>query len=128
MMANPFEKKSAAFWADGMECAEAGYFNPAAHSLYYSVLQAVYGFAEAQDLLPKYRADEEGNENSKHKVVRQIVNDYNRGAKGKFVRALNRLRIARVKADYNPEDVTGPDLVPCLDDAEKLRQFFINFT
>ena len=21
-MANPFEKKSAAFWADGMECAE----------------------------------------------------------------------------------------------------------
>ena len=130
-MANPFENKSNAYWADGEACVSEGCWNPAAHSLYYAVFQAVYGFAEANGILVNYLAPiwdatlGAKRKPTKHEAARKIVDRW-RGDRNAQSRAFKMLYAARIKADYKTDDVADHEVSAFIPDAKALREYFIN--
>lgn len=115
---NPYSEKSESFWVTGSAFAEEGLWNSAAHTLYYAVFQAIYGFAETNGLVA------DGEQGSKHSLVRKIVEKY---LGNKQLRILKRLYSARIKADYHVEDAEERDVQPHIDGANAIRQYFISF-
>jgi hypothetical protein len=130
-MANPFENKSNAYWSDGEACVSEGSWNSAAHSLYYAVFQAVYGYAEASGLLAKYLTSTwdptlgAKRKTTIHEAARRIVEHW-RGHGGGQTLAFRRLYAARIKADYKKDDVADHEVSALLADARALREYFIN--
>lgn len=120
-MANAFCEKSDEYWTVGQEFVEQGCLNTAAHCLYYAVFQAVYGFAEANEMAHVTGRDVK----SKHTAVLGVIGEHHRAEN---CRAARRLHAARIKADYKVEGVTRGDLPnECLRAAETVRQYFLNF-
>ena len=128
-MSNLFQRKSDAYWAEGEACVEEGCWNSAAHSLYYAVFQAVFGYAEGSGILQIYTKpyidpyDSRERIPSKHDAVRKIVRKW-KGEQG--FQVLKGLYAARIAADYKAEDVTGPQVTPHMRAADAIRQYFIN--
>jgi hypothetical protein len=129
-MSNPFERKSEAYWIEGMACLDVECWNSAAHCLYYAVFQAVFGFAEESGLMPEFTQPYEDcftktmRTPSKHDVVRAVVKRW-RGPKGS--QPLYGLYAARIFADYKVEDVTEKQITPYVKAADSIRQFFLNY-
>jgi uncharacterized protein (UPF0332 family) len=117
-MPNIFAEKSAQTWMEGEKCLAQGMANSAANRIYYSVFQAVKGFAIARQKMTMDTSD------SVHRVVLQIVGE--NGGKGVyFRRQLNRLVGLRIVADYKIESVDAEKLKELLADADSIRKHYI---
>jgi uncharacterized protein (UPF0332 family) len=116
-MPNIFSEKSAQTWEEGNDCLVRGLVNTAANRIYYSVFQAVKGFAIQRRIMTM-----ESSENV-HRAVLQIVWADGKGAY--FRRRLNELFGLRVIADYKAESVDKSELEELLDDADRIRKYYI---
>lgn len=117
-MPNIFSEKSAKTWDEGNDCLSRGLVNTAANRIYYSVFQAVKGFAIQRQVMTMDSSD------NVHRQVLQIVG----GESGKgayFRRRLNLLVGLRLIADYKVENVDSDKLQDLLDDADKIRKYYI---
>jgi hypothetical protein len=56
-MANLFAEKSEQTWKEGNDCLDRGLANMAANRIYYSVLQAIRGYAVGKKLWAIHDAD-----------------------------------------------------------------------
>jgi len=117
-MPNISSEKSAKTWAEGTDCLYRGLVNTAANRIYYSVFQAVKGFAIQRQMMTMDSSD------NVHRQVLQIVGgDGGKGAY--FRRRLNLLVGLRLIADYKVESVDSDKLQDLLDDADKIRKYYI---
>jgi len=116
-MPNIFSEKSTQTWDEGKDCLGRGLVNTAANRIYYSVFQAVKGFAIQRGMMTM-----ESSVNV-HRAVLQIVWSDGKGAY--FRRRLNALFGLRVIADYNAESVDQSELEELLDDADRIRKYYI---
>jgi uncharacterized protein (UPF0332 family) len=116
-MPNIFSEKSAQTWEEGNDCLVRGLVNTAANRIYYSVFQAVKGFAIQRKIMTM-----ESSENV-HRAVLQIVWADGKGAY--FRRRLNELFGLRVIAHYKAESVDKSELEELLDDADRIRKYYI---
>jgi hypothetical protein len=117
-MPNVFADKSKNTWKEGTDCLSRGLVNSATNRIYYSVLQAVKGFAIQRQKMTMETSD------GVHRLVLQVVGDG--GGKGTyFRRRLNLLMGLRIIADYNVEAVDPDRLKELLDDADKIRRYYI---
>lgn len=115
-MPNAFSEKSAATWAEGKDCLARGHVNTAANRIYYSVFQAVKGFANQRGLMNS----SEGVHGEALKIV------LGEGGKGIFYRRrLNELFALRIIADYKVESVDQKELEELLEDADSIRKHHI---
>jgi len=118
-MPNEFQTKSDQAWTQGKRCLEEGDSNSAANRVYYSVLQAVLGFAWAKGELPR------GGDLSTHKRIFDVAAKYDNSASKSFRDTILRLAGFRVMADYRAEDVPAERLEGVLSDAQRVRGHFI---
>lgn len=120
-MPNIFSDKSAATWAEGKGCLDRGHVNTAANRIYYSVFQAVKGFAIQRGAWTIETSD------NVHRKALEIVEG--EGGKGTyFRRRLNELLGLRMIADYKPENVDRKDLEDLLKDADSIRRHHIQIS
>jgi len=118
-MANTFTEKSNETWKEGLDCLASGSSNMAANRLYYSVFQAIKGFAIARKL---WSPDEKSDV---HKKALDVVCGH-AGGKGHGSRQkLSELRGLREIADYWPENVDIEELKALITDADMIRKHHI---
>ena len=117
-MPNIFSEKSTQTWEEGKNCLSQGLVNSAANRFYYSVFQAVKGFAIQRQKMTMDTSD------GVHRIVLQIVGE--NGGKGiHFRRRLQLLVGLRIVADYKAENVDAEKLKELLDDADCIRKHYI---
>lgn len=117
-MPNVFSEKSAKTWADGKDCLSRGLVDTAANRIYYSVFQAVKGFAIQRGLWAMDTSD------GVHGEALKIVGG--QGGKSTFYRRrLNELLSLRIIADYKLESVNQKELEELLEDADCIRKHHI---
>jgi len=117
-MPNVLAEKSTKTWEEGTDCLKRGLVNSAANRLYYAVFQAVKGFAIQRDMMTMDSSD------NVHRIALQIVANFGTG-RAYFRKRLNQLVAQRIIADYKVEDVDPERLKDLLDDAEKIRKYYI---
>jgi uncharacterized protein (UPF0332 family) len=118
-MGNIFTQKSEETWKEGSECLAKGQANMAANRIYYSVFQAIKGFAMATRGWDIHDSD-----NVHVKALNVVCGP--EGGKGKGFRdKLTELRSLRIVADYYPEPVDIDDLKALVKDADAIRKFHI---
>lgn len=117
-MPNIFSEKSAQTWDEGKDCLYRGLVDTAANRIYYSVFQAIKGFA-----IQSGRWTTDTNDNV-HRDALNIV--AGQGGKGLFFRRrLSELFGLRIIADYYPENVKQKELEDLLEDADCIRRYYI---
>src|ERR1022692_4277996 len=117
-MPNIFSEKSEETWRDGENCLDRGMINSAANRIYYSVFQAIKGFAIQRGNWTMNTSD------NVHGEAMEIVGG--QGGRGLFFRRrLNELCGLRIIADYKAESVNKKDLEDLLDDADCIRKHYI---
>jgi len=117
-MPNIFSEKSAKTWDEGKDCLYRGLVNTAANRIYYSVFQAIKGFAIQRGTMTMDTSDKV------HRQALEIVGSG--GGQGCFFRRrLNELFGLRVIADYKAENVDSGELENLLDDADRIRRYYI---
>ena len=117
-MANAFAHKSEKTWQEGSECLAREHFNSAANRLYYSVFQAVKGFAIKTGKMSEDASD------GVHRLALKLVGS--QGAQRHYYQGqLNKLYSLRLIADYKPESVDAQRLKDLVKDADSIRKYFI---
>ena len=109
--------KSNENWAVGTACVETGDVNVAASRLYYSVFQAVLGWARSR------RGYQHDPRDSVHRDMLRMV-EQEPETNRKFGRVFRRLRGLRQVADYDPEPADKRQLVEAMDVAEVMRRHY----
>jgi len=115
-MGNQFTAKSNESWESGMACLNDGRINSAANRLYYSVFQAIKGFAVSKGLWSMDDSE------AVHAKAREVVSS---NVKNGFRRNFGELHGLRLQADYMPEGVDGEDLKALLGTADEIRRHHI---
>jgi uncharacterized protein (UPF0332 family) len=118
-MANIFAEKSDQTWKEGKECLERGLVNMAANRIYYSVLQAIKGFAVGKRL---WQVNESDNVHTK---AMNIICGSAGGKGHGYRRKFGELRGLRITADYLPEDADLNQLKDLVKDADAIRKYHI---
>lgn len=118
-MANIFAEKSEQTWKDGNDCLDRGLANVAANRIYYSVLQAIKGFAVGKRL---WHINESDNV---HVKAMNIICGAAGGKGHGFRRKFGELRGLRITADYFPEDADLEQLKALVADADAIRRHHI---
>jgi uncharacterized protein (UPF0332 family) len=117
-MPNIFSEKSTQTWDEGRDCLNRGFVNTAANRIYYSVFQAIKGFAIQRGMMTMETSD------SVHRQTMEIVGQH--GGRGTFFRRrLNELLALRLTADYKAESVDRTDLEDLINDADCIRKHYI---
>jgi len=118
-MANILSVKSEDTWTEGKRCLDAGMVNSAANRIYYSVFQAVKGYAIHRGSWTMETTDRV------HTDALKFVEQS--GKLGRFYRSkMNELFSLRVLADYYPDTVIKKDLEELLADADSIRRHHIS--
>lgn len=117
-MPNIFSEKSAQTWEEGNDCLVRGLVNTAANRIYYSVFQAIKGFA-----IQSGRWTMDTSDNVHGEALKIVAGQGGRGLF--FRRRLNELCGLRIIADYKPETVNQKELEDLLEDADCIRKHYI---
>ena len=118
-MGNTFTQKSDETWRDGNDCLDRGLINLAANRIYYSVLQAIKGFAVEKKGWSVHDSD------NVHVKALNIICGSGGGKGHGFRRRFSELRALRITADYYPEDVDAQELKALVNDADMIRMHHI---
>lgn len=119
-MPNKFAPKSDQNWALAKELHQLGHLDAAANRYYYSVFQAVKGYAVGISRMSEAEHD------GVHSKILRIVQDHSSYNGAFYRRRLNALLTERINGDYYSYSVDPADLGPLLADVESTRNFFRN--